>query len=92
MNKGGQVIFVTLMLATVVIILLVSFANPLKQQLEDTLNETTMDGAQGLDCDNPNNNDFDRTNCVAANFIVPYFIIGLIGIAIALIGARVVAG
>ena len=91
MNKKGQVIFFTLMLAIVIIILALAFA-PVIRQFVDEARQPSSDTQIGLDCNNPGISDFDKANCVAIDFYNPYFIGMLIGVAGAIIGARVLYG
>jgi len=88
MNKSGQA-FYFLMIGIVVIILALAFAPVLKAFTDDARgNQTTTH--EGLNCDNITS-DWQRGNCFAADTVLPYFTFGMIGIALAIIGAKIIS-
>lgn len=91
MNNRGQFSFVALMLGIVIIVLALAFAPSLKYFTESAMNGTTTT-AVGLDCANASISDFNKGTCVLVDFSLPYFIIGLIGVAFLVIAAKVVWG
>ena len=86
MNKKGQAHFVSLALAIVVFIMALALAGPLKS-FTDSARGPTNETQVGLDCDNESISDFDKANCAATDFMLPYFI----GFLIVLGGAILVA-
>jgi len=91
MNRNGQVVFYTFMLAVVVIIIALAFA-PVLKSFTDTAREPTTDTAIGLDCNNSSISNFDKGVCIMTDMSLPYFILALIGLAGIIIGAKVVFG
>jgi uncharacterized protein (UPF0333 family) len=87
--KKGQVTFVLLSLAVVVIILALAFAPVLKQFTDDARNSSS-DSRVGLDCSNSSISTFDKANCMAVDVINPYFIGFLLLIAGAFFVAKVI--
>lgn len=90
-RNRGQVAILGLMLGVVIIVLALAFAPGLRQFVTDARN-TTSDTQVGLDCNNASISDFDKSTCTAVDFSLPFFIVGLIGIAVVYIGARIVFG
>lgn len=88
-NKRGQVIFYTLMLAIVVVIIALALVPVVNTFVTDARN-VTDDTRVGLDCSNETISDFQKSQCVLTDIATPYFFFGLIGIALLIIGARVV--
>jgi hypothetical protein len=97
MNNRGISILFTLMLGVVVLILAMALAGPLRQSLDITRNVTIGD-TQGLDCltgagtKNTTISDFQQATCVSSDLLLPLFILSLIGIGGAVIGARLFLG
>lgn len=81
-NKRGQVIFVTFMIAIVVIILALAFAFPVK--------EATQNARGDMDCGNVSISNFDKAGCLASDLTLFYVIGGMIFIAGVVMAARVV--
>lgn len=91
LNKNGQVVFYTLMLAVVVVILALALTPIVNTFVSDARGNTT-DTQLGLDCDNSTISDFTKSQCVLTDVATPYFFFGLIGIALLIIGAKVILG
>lgn len=87
LNNRGQAVFYTFMIALVVIILAIAFAPTLKQ-FTDSARNSSSDTQVGLDCNNESISNFDKANCVVVDLGLPYFILGLIGIAGVIFGAK----
>lgn len=75
------------MLGVVVIVVALAFAPGLRQFVNDARGPTT-DTQVGLDCTNSSISDFDKSTCSVIDLSLPYFIIGLIGIGLTLITAK----
>lgn len=82
MNKRGQIIFVTFMIAVVVIVLALAFAFPVK--------EATTNARTTMDCSNASISDYDKAGCLASDLTLFYVIGGMIFIAGVVMTARVV--
>ena len=87
MNNRGQMVFYLMMLAVIVIILAIALANPLKEFVNDA-RAPSSDTAVGLDCNNSTISDFQKAQCTLTDLSLPYFIIGLVGLAGIIIGAK----
>ena len=87
MNKNGQVFFYTFMLGIVIIILALAFAYPVKQAVDTARNPSSGDFT-GLDCANTSISNYDKAACLITDVTTPYFIIGLLAIGGAVIGAK----
>lgn len=87
MNNKGQTIFFTLGLGVLVLVVALAFAPALRQFVTDARGPTT-DTQVGLDCTNSSISDFDKSTCSVVDLSLPYFIIGLIGIGLTLITAK----
>ena len=83
MNNKGQVFFLAFMLGITVLVLTLSFAPGLKDQIDTTRN------ANNLDCGNESISTFDKATCRTTDLTMFYFIGGLIFIAGAIITARI---
>ena len=81
MNNKGQVIFFTLMIAICILVLALAFAPVLK--------ESTGNARTNMDCSNDSISIFDKTACLATDISLFSFIVGLIFIAGAIIGIKV---
>lgn len=90
MNKRGQAIIFLLMIGSVIIILALAFANPLKQVTDDARNTTSGD-TLGLNCVNTTDT-FVEAACISTDIAMPYFIGFMIAIAGAVIGAKIFFG
>ena len=91
MNKKGQVFFLTLMVAMVAVILALSFSPVIQESTDDARNQTLL-GNPALDCTNTSISDFDQGACITTDLYNPYFTIIILGLAGAIIGARLVTG
>lgn len=89
MNNKGQYAIYTLMIGIVVLILALAFAPALKSFV-DTARLPSTNESIGLDCTNNSISDFDKATCVTTDLYLPYFILGLVGLALIIIGAKVV--
>jgi len=85
MNNQGQVVFLAFMIGVTILILALGLAGGLREQTDNARNSTN------LDCGNSSISTFDKATCVVADANLFYFIVGLIGIAIAIIIARLKA-
>ena len=90
-NKKGQMIFYTLMLMIVIVVLAMATVPVIKSSVDDARGNTT-DTQLGLDCANESISDYQKSQCVLTDMATPYFFFGLIGIALLVIGAKVVIG
>jgi uncharacterized protein (UPF0333 family) len=81
-NKRGQVVFVTLMIAMVVIVLALAFAFPVK--------EATTNARSSMDCGNTSISNFNKAGCLASDLTLFYVIGGMIFIAGVVMTARIV--
>lgn len=82
-NDKGQTFFLTFMLGVTIIILALAFAPGLNSHIQD------MRSPDDLDCGNSSISDFNKATCVVTDISGFYIIGGLIAIAGAVIGARV---
>ena len=89
LKKRGQAMFFTLMLGVVVIILALALA-PAVKQTSDTAQAPSTNETVGLDCMNNSISDFNKAQCFFTDLSTPYFFFGFIGIAGAIIGARLI--
>ncbi len=87
MNRKGQVFFFTLMLAIVVLVLMFGLLPGIQESVSSARNQTT-----GMDCDNSSISDFDQATCIITDLTLPYWIMIMLGIVGAMIGAKVVFG
>jgi uncharacterized protein (UPF0333 family) len=78
LNKKGQVMALTFMVAVVVIILAIAFAPTLNEINTMARNETSSIG--GMDCDSTTS-DFTKAACWVLDLNQAYFIGGLIALA-----------
>ena len=88
LKKKGQVVFYTLMIAICVVIIALGIV-PVVQSFVNDARAPTSDTAVGLDCANESISDYQKSQCVMVDMTTPYFFLGLIGIALLIIGARV---
>lgn len=91
LNQKGQAIFYTLMLGVVVFVLALALIPVVKMTVDDSMN-TTDNTHVGLDCSNSSIPDWQKSQCVLTDTATPYFFFGLIGIALLIIGARIILG
>ncbi len=90
MNRKGQVAVFLFMIATVIIILALSFAYPVNQMTTNAMNTTSEIG--GMDCSNPSISDFTKAACWTMDISQGYFIGGLLALAGIAIAARIAWG
>jgi len=91
MNDNGQVFFFTLMLVVVAIFLAIALTPALHESITDARNDTN--GATlGLNCTNPDLDNFYKGTCIITDLTLPYWLLIILGLAGASIGARVVFG
>jgi hypothetical protein len=88
-NKRGQVIFFTLMLSVVVVLLAMALIPVVNEFATGAMNGTS-DTAVGLDCGNSSISDYTKGQCVLTDAATPYFFFGFIGIALLIIGAKLI--
>ena len=96
-DKSGVVGIVKLMIATTIIILILALAGPGRHFIDISRNATDPSIDQvGLGCVaingsvNATLNDFQEAACIATDLINPFFILVVIGLAGAIIAARIV--
>lgn len=93
-KKGLVVSLFGVMLGVVIIILAIAFAPGLTNAVKDIRNQTTADTLT-LNCFQTNGsanttlNNFQEANCIVTDLQTPTFILVLIGIAGAVIGAKI---
>jgi uncharacterized protein (UPF0333 family) len=90
-NKKGQVVFYTLMLSVVVVVLALAMTPVVKQVVDNSTGEDT-DTQQGMSCNNSTISDFRKAQCVLTDLTTPFFLYGMLAIALIIIGARVIFG
>jgi len=83
MNNKGQVVFYGFMLGIVIIVLALALVVPVKEFVDDA-----RDNSQ-LNCTSTTSN-FEKGACIVADLTIFHFIGGLIFIAGAIIGARII--
>ena len=91
MNKRGQILFYTLMLAIVLVILAVVLVPILTEFTGDAMAATSGDTI-GLDCANSSISDFDKGTCLIIDITAPYWAAIVLGLAGMIIGARIIFG
>ena len=83
-NKSGQVLFYTLMLASLVLVLALVLAPIIKQLISQTQTD--------MNCSDPSISEWDKATCYGWD-IVLWFMIGLfIILAFIILGAKVMGG
>ncbi len=88
MNKKGQVFFYTFMIGIVVIVLALALAYPIRQTVDTARSNSTEDSI-GLNCSAPSDN-YYKAACLVTDVTTPYFIIGLLALGGAVIGAKII--
>jgi len=88
LNNKGQVIFFTLMLSVTIFIIAMALVPVVQDMTEGAMNSTS-DTQVGLDCSNSSITDYTKAQCILTDAATPYFFFGLIGIALLVIGAKV---
>ena len=90
-QRKGQTIFYTLMLGIVIVVLALAMT-PVVQEFVTDARAPSDDVGVGLDCANTTITNFNKAQCIMTDFGTPYFFLGLLGIAAAVIGARLIIG
>ena len=91
MNPRGQVVFFGLMLGVCIIVLALGII-PVLKSFTDEARAASTDSSVGLDCSNESISDYQKSQCTMTDLTLPYFFLGLIGIALLVIGAKAVSG
>jgi len=91
MNNKGQVVIYGLMIALVLMVLALALAPSVSQFTESARNESSGDTI-GLNCSNPDLDNFNKATCVVVDINLFYFIGGLIFISGAIATAKIVFG
>ena len=86
MDKKAQVFFYTFMIGITIFIIALALAFPVKQVV-DTARSNSSGDFTGLNCSNPPDA-YYRGACLISDITIPYFIIGLLAIGGAVIGAK----
>ena len=86
MNKKGSILIYGLMLSVTIIVLALALAYPVRQQIDITR------GNDNLNCTSTLISNFDKATCLALDINIFYFIGGLIAVAGAVLGAKVIFG
>ena len=79
MNSSGQAVFVSLMLAVVVVILALAFTTPMRQFVDDARGNST-DIQIGMNCTSTTDK-FVQAGCIVSDISPAYIFIVLLGIA-----------
>lgn len=82
MNKGGQTLFIAILVGVMIFIAGMVFMNYLGPEI------TNARAATALDCSNPAISDGNKLACLGVDLVVPYFIIIVISAAGGLITAK----
>lgn len=82
MNNKGQVIFLAFMIGLTILVLALALAGGLRKEVDNARSSSN------LDCSNSSISTFNKATCVVVDANLFYFIIGLVGIGIAVIIAR----
>ena len=90
MNSKAQALFYSFMLGLLILVLALSFTEPVKEQIDSIRNGTTLEGTQGLDCANSSISDYNKGACLVADLTIFHFLGGLIFIAGAILTAKLV--
>ena len=91
MNKSGQVVVYSLMISLVVLILALALAPAVSEQTNSAMNDTNGDTI-GMNCSNPDLDNFTKAGCIATDISLFWFIAGLIFLAGSIATAKVVFG
>jgi len=89
MDKSGQTIFFTFMLALTVIVVALALAFPVKEAVDNATNYTNSSTVSNLDCNNSSISNFDKGACIVTDMSMFYFIGGLIFLAGTILAAKV---
>ncbi|MCK9429550.1 MAG: hypothetical protein M0R17_06060 [Candidatus Omnitrophica bacterium] len=82
MNKGGQTIFFSIMLAVLLLLLAINLANPLKVVIDNARTQTNSTGGTetALNCSTATTYQ-EKANCTIVDIMLPLFILVLVGLA-----------
>lgn len=86
-NKKGQVVFFVLMLGILIVVVSFGLVPAVKTFVDDARSPST-NSSVGLDCSNDSISDYKKSQCVITDLSLPYFFLGLIGIALLIIFAK----
>ncbi len=85
MNKKGQVLFYTLMLATLIIVLALYLSPVVKTFTEQTRTD--------MNCSSPGTlSEYDQATCYGYDILFWFFVLLMIVIAFAVLGAKIITG
>lgn len=83
-NKKGQVLFYTLMLATLILVTILTLSKPTKEIINNT--KTSMD------CTNSSISEYDQASCYGYDIMLWFFICLGIALVFVVLGAKIVGG
>lgn len=90
-NKRGQTLFFTFMLGVVILVLGLALFVVVQTFVTDARAPTT-DTAVGLDCLNSSISDYQKAQCTLTDLSMPYYLIGMIGLAGMVWAAKLIIG
>lgn len=85
MNNKGTIL-ISVMLGVLLFVAVMIFINPISDVV------TEVRGASQLDCDNESISDGHKGACLINDLSLPMYIMAGMGVALAVIGARIVMG
>lgn len=99
MNNNGSVMIYSMMIGLVILVLALALAPSVQQATQsarngtqDIWNGTDYTSSSGLNCSSSTISIFDKSACIATDLNLFYFIGGLIFIAGAFVGTKVIFG
>lgn len=92
MNNKGSVVIYSFMVGLVIFVLALALAPPVSEFISSARNETTSFGTQGLNCTSDTISNYDKAACVVTDLNLFYFIGGLLFIAGAFVGSKIIFG
>jgi hypothetical protein len=84
MNNKSQVLFYTLMLSTLILVLALSLAKPVKEAVTQTRSD--------MNCSDPTISEYDQATCYGYDILLWFFILLLIAIGFVVLGAKIIGG
>lgn len=84
MNKSGQVLFYTLMLASLILVLALALSPVIKQ----FINQTQSD----MNCSDPSISEYDKATCYGWDITLWFMVLLFIVLAFIVLGAKVIGG
>ena len=85
MNKKGQVLFYTLMLATLILVVALALARPTKEVVNETRGQ--------MNCSMPETlSEYDQATCYGYDILLWFFILLGIALAFVVLGAKIIGG